>query len=109
MEASLATANYTNRSVADRFSDVMWLTDRALNKKLDARLAALPLEERALCGRDRLRVTHEQLGKHPGSVREVVTRMLKHFQGEGLVELGRGSIRLLDPRGLRAPAADGLR
>ena len=109
METSIAAANYTNRLMAGRFSDVMWLMDQVLNKKLDARLAALLLEERDLRHSDALNITHEQLGNHLGSVREVVTRMLKHFQGEGWVSLRRGCIHLTDLRALRALAAASIR
>ena len=109
MEASAPAANYVNSLMAERFSDVMWLMDQALNKKLDARLAAVLLEERALQGSGQLSLTHEQLGGHLGSPREVVTRMLRYFQGEGLVELGRGKLRILDVPGLEALAEGSLR
>ncbi len=109
MNSSLAVANYTNQLMASRFSDVMWLLDQILNKKLDSRLGALLLEERDLNGSNELRVTHEQLANHLGSVREVVSRMLKHFQNEGLVQLGRGGIRLLDVSRLRLLAAESMR
>ena len=109
MEESAPASNYINALMAERFSDVMWLMDQALNKKLDARLAAVLLEERALQGSGQLSLTHEQLGSHLGSPREVVTRMLRYFQGEGLVELGRGKLRILDVPGLEALAEGSLR
>jgi CRP/FNR family transcriptional regulator len=109
MDKSAAVANYTSQLMASHFSDVMWIMDQALNKKLDARLAALLLEERDLTGSDELHITHEQLGGHLGSVREVITRMLKYFQDEGLVKLGRGSIHILDVPGLEALAGDSMR
>lgn len=96
MERSAPVANFTNELMAERFSDVMWLMDQILNHKLDTRLAALLLEERALAGSDTLNVTHEQLAAHLGSAREVVTRMLRYFQSEGLVRLGRGSLTVTD-------------
>ena len=109
MDQSLAVADYTNELMASRFSDVMWLMDQVLSKKLDARLAALLLEEQSLAGDGPLSITHDRLARHLGSAREVVTRMLKYFQGEGLVRLERGSIALLDFPGLEALAADSLR
>ena len=57
---------------------------------------ALLLEEAELAGTDALRITHERLANHLGSVREVVSRMLKYFEGEGLVKLTRGGVELLD-------------
>lgn len=109
MEDAAPVANYTNHLMASRFSDVMWLLDQVLNKKLDSRLAALLLEEEELSGGEALSLTHEQLANHLGSVREVVTRMLRYFQKEGLVELGRGNIRLLNKEKLRRLAFASLR
>ena len=100
MDDSAPVANYTNELMAARFSDVMWLMDQILNRKLDSRVAALLLEEAALAGSDALSLTHEQLAGHLGSAREVVTRMLKYFQSEQLVSLGRGRVCLLDRAGL---------
>lgn len=109
METSLTVSNYTNQLMASHFSEVMWLMDQILNKKLDSRLAALLVEERELSGSDRLLLTHEQLGNHLGTVREVVTRMLKHFQDEGLVKLARGSVCLTDLPRLYSLAKDSLK
>ena len=109
MAESLAVSNYTNELMASRFSDVMWLLDQVLGKKLDSRLAAFLLEESALSGSDDLSLTHEAISRHLGSVREVVTRMLRYFGEEGLVRLSRGRITLSDREGLAAVAAASLR
>ena len=106
MEQSAPVANYTNEIMAGRFSDVMWLVEQILWKSLDKRLAAFLLEESALDGSTTLKTTHETIGHHLGSPREVVTRMLRYFQGEGLVKLSRGSIQLLDEKRLRALAEE---
>lgn len=109
MTASAPVANYTNELMASRFSDVMWLLDQILNKRLDSRLAAFLLEESALEGTDQLKLTHEAIAHHLGSAREVVTRMLKYFHAEGLVALSRGGILLTDKPRLTVTAADSLR
>ncbi len=108
-EQSAAVAGFANEMMATRFSDVMWLMDQLLNRKLDSRLAAFLLEESNLEGAETLSITHERIAAHMGSAREVVTRMLKYFQNEGLVQLGRGSVTLLDADRLRAVAGDSLR
>ena len=43
-----------------------------------------------------LDITHEKIANHLGSAREVVTRMLKYFQSEGIVKLSRGKIEITD-------------
>ena len=111
MQESAAASNYTNEVMGARFSDVMWLLNQVLYKKLDSRLAAFLLEEKDLeeAADGVLSLTHEEIARHLGSAREVITRMLKYFQNEGLVKLTRGSIALLDEAALRRVAGDSLR
>lgn len=106
---SLAVANYTNDLMASRFSDVMWLLDQILSKRLDGRLAAFLLEESEAVGSHELHLTHEQIARHLGTMREVVTRMLRYFQSEGWIKLSRGSIVLLQEEPLRITAQGSLR
>ena len=65
-------------------------------KRLDRRLAAFLLEEASIEGSDRLKITHETIANHLGSHREVITRMLRYFQNEGMVRLSRGVIEITD-------------
>lgn len=101
MAQSAPLANFTNEVMADRFSNVMWLLEQVLWKRFDQRLALFLLEERALEGTDMLKLTHEAIGGHLGNPREVVTRMLRYFQSEGLVELARGTVKITDANGLK--------
>jgi CRP/FNR family transcriptional regulator len=70
-------------------------------KSFDKRLAAFLVEESVLEGTLELKLTHEKIANHMGTAREVVTRMLKYFQNEGLVKLTRGAVELADEKGLR--------
>lgn len=101
MEESAPLANYTNEIMASRFSDVMWLIDQIMWKSVDRRLANFLLEESALENTSRLNITHEVIGNHLGTAREVVTRMLRYFQNEGMVKLSRGTVELTDMDKLR--------
>ena len=94
MASSAALANYTNELMASRFSDVMWLIEQIKWKSFDSRLAAFLLEESAADGTDCLELTHDTVARHLGTAREVVTRMLRYFQNEGMVSLSRGGIKL---------------
>lgn len=96
LEESAPAANYTNELMASRFSDVMWLMEQIMWKSLDRRLAAFLLEEASIEGSDRLKITHETIANHLGSHREVITRMLRYFQNEGMVRLSRGVIEITD-------------
>ncbi len=100
MEDSAAVANYANALIAGRFSEVMWRMEQILWRSFDKRLAAFLLEESALEGNN-LKITHEKIANHMGTAREVVTRMLRYFQDEGMVRLSRGTVELTDTEKLQ--------
>ncbi len=100
MEESAPLANYTNEILATRFSEVMWLIEQIMWKSFDKRLAAFLLEESSLEGTDVLKLTHETIANHMGTAREVVTRMLRYFQSEGMVKLTRGTVEITDRKKL---------
>lgn len=102
MEESVTVSNYTNELMASRFSEVMWLIEQIMWKSLDKRVAAFLLEEAAIMGTNELKITHEIIANHLGSHREVITRMLRYFQNEGMVELSRGTVTILEPDRLKA-------
>ncbi len=85
---------------AERMAELMQLVEEVAFRKLDQRLAAL------LLGRGRVvRATHQQLADELGSVREMVSRLLKGFAEQGLVQLSREQVEILDASGLRRIAA----
>ena len=100
MEGSAPVSNYTNELMASRFSDVMWLMVQVMWKSLDKRVAAFLLEEVSIEGTSHLKITHETIANHLGSHREVITRMLRYFQNEGMVKLSRSSIEITNAKKL---------
>ncbi len=84
-----------------RFSDVMWVMQQILFMSMDQRLAIFLADESARTGTDVISLTHGQIARYMGSAREVVSRMLKYFAGEGIVEVSRGGIKILDRKRLR--------
>ena len=102
MEQSVAVSNYTGELMAGRFSEVMWLMEQVMWKSLDKRVAAFLLEEASIEGTCQLKLTHENIANHLGSHREVITRMLRYFQSEGMVKLSRGMVTILDTGKLEA-------
>ena len=84
------------------FSEVMWVFEQILFMSMDRRLAIFLYDEMSKNGTDTIHLTQEQIAKYMGSAREVVSRMLKYFSGEGIVEILRGSIRILDKKRLRS-------
>lgn len=100
MNESVYLANFTNEVMASRFSDVLWLVDQILWKSFDGRLADFLLNESVIENKTILKITHEDIGNHLGNPREVVTRMLNYFASEGLVSLSRGTIEIINEKGL---------
>lgn len=98
--AEPAFRDFIFRLVSERMADLMQLVEEVAFRRLDARLA------NHLLGRGRLlQITHQQLADELGSVREMISRLLKGFADQGLIRLGRERIEVIDPAGLRRVAA----
>ena len=96
VDESIAVSNYSRNLLSGNFSELMWLMEQIMWKSFDKRLAAFLLEEQRLEDSAILKITHEKIAAHMGTAREVVTRMLRYFQNEGMVKLTRGTIELTD-------------
>ena len=93
--------HFTNKEAVSRFSDVMWAMQQILFMSFDKRLASFLIDELARTKTMELTLTHDQIAKYIGSAREVVSRMLKYFASEGIVELQRGGVKIIDKNRLR--------
>ena len=102
VDESLAVSAFANSLISSNFSELMWLMEQIMWKSFDKRLAAFLLEESQLEGSTVLKVTHEKIANHMGTAREVVTRMLRYFQSEGMVKLTRGTIEIVDRKKLES-------
>ncbi len=87
-------------TAVSRFSDVMWVMQQILFMSMDKRLAIFLSDESARTGLDTITLTHGQIARYMGSAREVVSRMLKYFSNEGIVEVSRGGVKILDKKRL---------
>lgn len=94
--ASPPFRNFVFQLFAARIAELMQLVEEVAFRKLDQRLAGLLLGKGQV-----VRVTHQQLADELGSVREMVSRLLKGFAEQGLVALGREQVEILDAAGLR--------
>ena len=99
-QESTVFSNYMSEILAQRMSEVMWLMEQVLFHGFDSRLADFLLEHAGRLSCETCHITQDEIARNLGTAREVVTRMLKHFQTEGLVEVFRGGIRILDRVGL---------
>lgn len=78
------------KDFSQRLSIIIQLTQEVAFNKLDLRLAQF------LLNHDLSKITHQQIALELGTVREIISRLLKQFQDEGLVKLHRNRIQLLD-------------
>lgn len=101
-DESLAFSKYTQSLLSGNLSELMWLMEQIMWKSMDKRIADFLLQESAIEETEQLKLTHETIANHLGTHREVVTRMLKYFQNDGMVKLTRGGIELTDLKKLRA-------
>lgn len=101
MEQNIYVENYIYKQTAERFSDVMWVLSQILFSSFEKRLASYLEDERIRTGSLLLKTTHEQIARNMGSAREVVSRMLKYFEKEGIVLLSRGTVTILDQKKLK--------
>ena len=90
---------------AERIAELMLLVEEVAFHRLDQRLAKLLLGR--MHSNPILNTTHQALADELGSVREIVSRLLKGFATQGLLTLGREQITLLDPAGLQQLADTG--
>ena len=102
-EKSTETKIFALELAVDRFSNVMWVLQQVLFMSMDKRLAIFLVDEMSKNGGNSIiSLTHEQIAKYMASAREVVSRMLKYFATEGIVEVSRGGIKVLDKKRLVA-------
>lgn len=92
---------FSLETAVDRFSDVMWVMQQMLFVSMDKRLAVFLYDEALRTGSDTIMLTHEQIARYMGSAREVVSRMLKYFACEGIVEVSRKGVKIIDKKRLR--------
>lgn len=78
-----------------RFGELLDLVDAVAFKKMDDRLLQYLEKKSELTGSRSIHLTHEQIALELGTVREVVSRLLKQMESKGLVVLSRNKIDLM--------------
>ena len=87
-----------------RLSEMLWKFRQMLFTSAERRLAKFLLAESARTAGDEIRLTHEETAQYLGTAREVVSRLIRDFSQEGLVQTSRGCIHILDRAALRERA-----
>lgn len=79
----------------DRLAEVMELVEEVAFRRLDVRLAQMLIHRGPV-----LHTTHQKLAIDLGSVREIVSRLLRSFEARGWVKLEREQVTVMDPKSL---------
>ncbi|MBO9346263.1 MAG: Crp/Fnr family transcriptional regulator [Chloroflexi bacterium] len=95
-----AWRDYVFNLLSHRLATLMAVIEEVAFRRLDARIADFLLQ-RLSPQFPLLQITHQQIAAELGTSREVVSRILEDFSAAGLIEISRGSIRLLDQQGLQ--------
>lgn len=102
LDNAIEVSDFTNRLISERFSQVMGIMEQALFTSFEKRLALFLMEQSNIEETDILSITHETIARHLGTAREVVTRKLKDFAREDILEISRGTIEIKDREKLRS-------
>lgn len=86
---------YLYKTATENFSDVMWTMQQILFMRIDQRIAQFLWDEMVRKNSQTLHITHDEIAKHIGSAREVVTKVMKYLAKEEVVALTRGKIEIL--------------
>ncbi|MEG2336002.1 Crp/Fnr family transcriptional regulator [Chryseobacterium sp.] len=87
--------DYIFRLYHKRFEELLDIINAIAFKKVDERLLNLLQKKSELTHSEIINTTHEQLANELGTVRVVVSRLLKQLEEEGRLKLGRNKITLL--------------
>lgn len=85
-----------NDIIAMRFSEVMWLVEQIMFKSMDQRIAGFLLEMINISGSHEILLSHQEIADNLGTAREVVSRILKYFERDGVIKLSRKTIEIID-------------
>lgn len=102
LDNSIYVSDFTNKLISERFSQVMAIMEQALFTSVEKRLAQFLLDQANIEETEILSITHETIARHLGTAREVVTRKLKDFAKEGIIEISRATIEIKDREKLRS-------
>jgi CRP/FNR family transcriptional regulator len=100
-----AWRDYLFQLISDRLSDVISVVEEVAFRRVDRRLANYLLQHSDnSC--NRMQVTHQSIASDLGTSREVVSRILKDFEQQGLISITRGAITLEDRHRLSRKSID---
>lgn len=92
--------NFLFGLISDRLGDVISIVEEIAFRRVDRRLATYLLQRAAVSAGDNISITHQAIASDLGTSREVVSRILKDFEHQGLISVARGHVSLSNLQGL---------
>ncbi len=77
-----------------RFEELLKAVDQLAFKKMDQRILNFLKEKSKLIGSSTIKISHQQIAYDLNTSREVVSRILKQMEKEGVVKISRGQLEL---------------
>ncbi|MCC0644756.1 MULTISPECIES: Crp/Fnr family transcriptional regulator [unclassified Clostridioides] len=93
---NLSIQNFFLTLTQDKLSQIMWVLEQVVFFSLDSRVANFLIDQYYLNDSININITHDTIANNLGSAREAISRMLKRFENDKIVELSRGSIKIID-------------
>lgn len=93
---NISIQNFLLTLTQDKLSEIMWVLEQVVFFNLDNRLANFLINQHYLNDSININMTHDTIANNLGSAREVISRMLKKFENDQIVEVSRGNIKIID-------------
>ena len=101
MDANVEVRCVIFEMLADRFSLCMTTLNGLLFTRYERRMAAFLVERYVYTGEIEFSITQEEIAKMTSSAREVAGKTIRQFAKDGILEYGRGKIKILDVQKLK--------
>lgn len=102
LEKNLSVQKFMLEVTQSKLSEIMWVLEQVVFFSLEHRLSDYLINQHYLKDSIQIYITHEAIANDLGSSREVISRMLKRFEKDNLIEMGRGYIKIIDIKGLKS-------
>jgi len=96
VETNIYVKSFAYELTAKRLSDVVWVLEQILFAHFDSRMAQFLISVYERTGSKIIKMTQEAIAREVNSAREVVARMLKQFENDGIISIKRGTITIKD-------------
>ena len=100
-QSNIYVKSFAYELTAKRLSSVVWIMQQILFSHFDSRMAQFLISVYERTGTKTIKMTQEAIAREVNSAREVVARMLKQFENDGIISIGRGTITIKDLNSLK--------